>query len=425
MEPNVPRSGSGSSGTALPHMIRIVFRLVSQHGAGHRQQAIGNGPQGPGMAVAALPQGSVLGLADGVVLRGHARPMIGRLPPDEDARLGGARPGCICRNAGSRERPRTDSARRRNLGAGADRRLPRAGWPGRFGRPRAGRRGSPRPGRSLGPRGRLAPLLPSPDQTVELTRDVPELALHQARRAPEAFRCGLQCLVVPGATGMERTRKRRRTSGASMRRIRWCFNTLATRLGAQLPGRIRCRGQLPHSITQGSARSLLRCRNCGPAPVAPELLAQRLRSRVRSRVNCSPRLENSRNWISESIGSAVASDPRRFGSRRPAPGAAAVILGARRREAVAERSRLPSGIDGIHDKAPPHQELHHRTVRHFYRRTETASALGSPSAAGSSRPSGPGPNRCAGSCAVPDRCLRSSRTHTWCAWDAQSTPTNH
>ena len=47
---------------------RPVAGLGSEHGAGDREQAVGDGPQGAGMAVAAGAKGGVLGLADGIAL---------------------------------------------------------------------------------------------------------------------------------------------------------------------------------------------------------------------------------------------------------------------------------------------------------------------------------------------------------------------
>ena len=76
-------------------MILIEHRLVSQHGAGHPQQTVSHGPQGPRMAVAALPEGLVFGSAGGVVLCGYPGPMIGRLAQTRVNRLAAHHAGVL------------------------------------------------------------------------------------------------------------------------------------------------------------------------------------------------------------------------------------------------------------------------------------------------------------------------------------------
>ena len=55
---------------------RPVARLGSEHGAGDREQAVRDGPQGAGMAVAVGAKSGVLGLADGVALDRDPRPVV-------------------------------------------------------------------------------------------------------------------------------------------------------------------------------------------------------------------------------------------------------------------------------------------------------------------------------------------------------------
>ncbi len=82
----------------LSRMVGIEEGLVLQHGAGDREQSIGDGSEGAGMAVAALAQSGVLGPAGRVVLDGDARPMVGRIAqaavcgeaPDDDLAFSGA-----------------------------------------------------------------------------------------------------------------------------------------------------------------------------------------------------------------------------------------------------------------------------------------------------------------------------------------------
>ena len=60
----------------LRRMWRAVAGLGSEHGAGDREQAVRDGTQGAGMAVAAPAKGGVLGLADGVELDRAPRPVV-------------------------------------------------------------------------------------------------------------------------------------------------------------------------------------------------------------------------------------------------------------------------------------------------------------------------------------------------------------
>jgi hypothetical protein len=52
---------------------------VFEQGAGHRQQAVGDGAQGPAVAVAALAQRGIAAAAESVVLGCETRPMIERV----------------------------------------------------------------------------------------------------------------------------------------------------------------------------------------------------------------------------------------------------------------------------------------------------------------------------------------------------------
>src|SRR3546814_3727031 len=57
--------------------VRVVECLGPEHGAEHGEQAIGDGAQGAGMAMAALTQAAVFGAASGIALQGGQSPMIG------------------------------------------------------------------------------------------------------------------------------------------------------------------------------------------------------------------------------------------------------------------------------------------------------------------------------------------------------------
>ena len=60
----------------LPRMLRIEERSACQHGTGHSEQPISDGPQGTGVVVAFQSQRVVLGAADPVVLHGNPAPVI-------------------------------------------------------------------------------------------------------------------------------------------------------------------------------------------------------------------------------------------------------------------------------------------------------------------------------------------------------------
>jgi hypothetical protein len=82
----------------LSRTVGIEEGLVLEHGAGDGEQAIGDGSEGAGMAVAALAESGVLGPAGRVVLHGDARPMVDRITqaavcgeaPDDDLAFTGA-----------------------------------------------------------------------------------------------------------------------------------------------------------------------------------------------------------------------------------------------------------------------------------------------------------------------------------------------
>src|SRR3546814_7375200 len=57
--------------------VRVVERLGPEHGAEHGEQAVGDGAQGTGMAMAALAQAAVFSAASGIALQGGQSPMIG------------------------------------------------------------------------------------------------------------------------------------------------------------------------------------------------------------------------------------------------------------------------------------------------------------------------------------------------------------
>src|SRR3546814_17039009 len=57
--------------------VRVVERLGPEHGAEHGEQAVGDGAQGTGMAMAALAQAAVFGAASGIALQGGQSPMLG------------------------------------------------------------------------------------------------------------------------------------------------------------------------------------------------------------------------------------------------------------------------------------------------------------------------------------------------------------
>jgi hypothetical protein len=73
--------GGGGSGTGgIANLVAgVEQRLLFEQGAGHRQQAVGDGAQGTAVAVAALTQRGITAAADRVVLGCQARPMIERV----------------------------------------------------------------------------------------------------------------------------------------------------------------------------------------------------------------------------------------------------------------------------------------------------------------------------------------------------------
>src|SRR3546814_1305601 len=66
-----------SCGGGFGMAVRVVERLGPEHGAEHGEQAVGDGAQGTGMAMAALAQAAVFGAASGIALQGGQSPMIG------------------------------------------------------------------------------------------------------------------------------------------------------------------------------------------------------------------------------------------------------------------------------------------------------------------------------------------------------------
>src|SRR6516165_10519634 len=64
----------------VPNLVGGVEQsLLFEQGAGHRQQAVGDGAQGAAMAVAAPAQRGITAAAERVVLGGEARPMLERV----------------------------------------------------------------------------------------------------------------------------------------------------------------------------------------------------------------------------------------------------------------------------------------------------------------------------------------------------------
>src|SRR5260370_20127114 len=73
MEPDASRAGG------LANLVGgVEQRLLFEQGAGHRQQAVGDGAQGAAVAVAALAQRGITAAAGRVGLGCHARPMLER-----------------------------------------------------------------------------------------------------------------------------------------------------------------------------------------------------------------------------------------------------------------------------------------------------------------------------------------------------------
>ena len=72
--------GGGSRAGGVPNFVGgVEQRLLFEQGAGHRQQAVGDGAQGAAVAVAALAQRSITAAAENVVLGCETRPMIERV----------------------------------------------------------------------------------------------------------------------------------------------------------------------------------------------------------------------------------------------------------------------------------------------------------------------------------------------------------
>src|SRR5580693_3838080 len=72
--------GGGSRTGGLANLVGgVEQRLLFEQGAGHRQQAVGDGAQGAAVAVAALAQRGITAAAERVVLGCQARPMIERV----------------------------------------------------------------------------------------------------------------------------------------------------------------------------------------------------------------------------------------------------------------------------------------------------------------------------------------------------------
>ena len=74
------RDGTGCSRAGgLANLVGgVEQRLLFEQGAGHRQQAVGDGAQGAAVAVAALAQRGITAAAERVALGCQARPMIER-----------------------------------------------------------------------------------------------------------------------------------------------------------------------------------------------------------------------------------------------------------------------------------------------------------------------------------------------------------
>src|SRR5271168_2001693 len=70
-------SPSGCRAESAMTQARIVDRSRTQHGTQHRQQPICYAAQRSSVRMPASAQPSVVFLADGIVLRAHARPVIG------------------------------------------------------------------------------------------------------------------------------------------------------------------------------------------------------------------------------------------------------------------------------------------------------------------------------------------------------------
>jgi hypothetical protein len=71
--------GCSRAGGVANLVAGVEQRLLFEQGAGHRQQAVGDGAQGAAVAVAALAQRGITSAAESVVLGCQARPMIERV----------------------------------------------------------------------------------------------------------------------------------------------------------------------------------------------------------------------------------------------------------------------------------------------------------------------------------------------------------
>ena len=72
--------GGCSRDGGVPNLVAgVEQRLLFEQGAGHRQQAVGDGAQGSAVAVAALAQRGLAAAAERIVLGCQARPMIERV----------------------------------------------------------------------------------------------------------------------------------------------------------------------------------------------------------------------------------------------------------------------------------------------------------------------------------------------------------
>src|SRR4051812_35793291 len=74
---NIGMGGGCSRAGGVANLVAgVEQRLLFEQGAGHRQQAVGDGAQGAAVAVAALAQRRITAAAESVVLGCQARPMI-------------------------------------------------------------------------------------------------------------------------------------------------------------------------------------------------------------------------------------------------------------------------------------------------------------------------------------------------------------
>src|SRR2546430_9707036 len=71
--------GCSRTGGVANLVAGVEQRLLFEQGAGHRQQAVGDGAQGAAVTVAALAQRGITAAAELVVLGCETRPMIERV----------------------------------------------------------------------------------------------------------------------------------------------------------------------------------------------------------------------------------------------------------------------------------------------------------------------------------------------------------